>query len=591
MMYGFYNQLLAIDAGSWSYEVQPLSDELLSRTLGGKGLGTHLLLEHNPPGVDPFDPENRLIITTGPVAGTGVWGSCRHGVFTKSPQTGLFSESYSGGTAAESIAGAGYDAVMISGVSDQPVWLEISPGGVEFHDASALWGRDCYESEDAVKAWLQDHRPQAKRAGVLVVGPAGESQVAFAVIENDYWRSAGRTGVGAVLGRKSIKAVAFWGDAVKTLADPELIKGFAKEVAARGKDDAGVKAYKTMGTPMMVDIMSHVGSFPARYWQEGTVEHTEQINAAALHERCEVTPHACRKCFIACGRMSTVQQGRHAGLKLEGPEYETLYAFGGLCEVDSIEEIIYLNDICDRLGMDTISAGNLVALAIEAVRQGKIDYDIDYGQVEQIAALLGDIAQRVGLGDILAQGIKAAAAELGMEDQAIHVKGLEPAGYDPRVLKGMGLAYGTSPRGACHLRATFYKPELSGMVDSEQIKGKAAVFVQWEDRLTFFDMLILCRFYRDLYQWEDLGRMVQGITGLELTPAQMQAMAQEVLNNTRRFNLREGLTPEDDRLPKRLTSEALPETGKAINAEQMEVMLAEYYQARGWDEQGRPPEA
>ncbi|RJX35388.1 MAG: aldehyde:ferredoxin oxidoreductase [Desulfarculus sp.] len=590
-MHGFYNKLLSIDAGSRGHVVLPLGEELLARTLGGKGLAARLLLEHNPPGVDPYDPENRLIIAAGPVAGTGIWGSCRHGVFTKSPQTGLFSESYSGGTAAEPIAAAGYDAVMISGVSDQPVWLEITPAGVEFHDASALWGLDCYETEDAVKEWLQANRPQAKRSAALVVGPAGENRVAFAVIENDYWRSAGRTGVGAVLGRKRIKAVAFWGQAAKSLAHPEMVKAFAKEVAAKGKDDAGVKAYKTKGTPMMVDVMSHVGSFPARYWQEGTVAHREQINADALHGRCQVTPHACLKCFIACGRLSTVKQGRHAGLKIEGPEYETIYAFGGLCEVETIEEIAYLNDLCDRLGMDTISAGNLAALAIEAVRQGKVDYDIDYGQVDKIAGLLNDIAQRRGLGDILALGIKAAAAELGMADQAIHVKGLEPAGYDPRVLKGMGLAYGTSPRGACHLRATFYKPELSGMVDPETIPGKAAVFVQWEDRLTFFDTLILCRFYRDLYQWEDLGRMVQAVTGLELSSGQMQALAKRVLDDTRRFNLREGLTVADDRLPKRFTSEALPETGKAISAEQMEVMLSEYYQARGWDAEGRPPEA
>jgi aldehyde:ferredoxin oxidoreductase len=407
------------------------------------------------------------------------------------------------------------------------------------------------------------------------------------VIENEYWRSAGRTGLGAVMGAKRIKAIAFWGDRKREPAHPELVKAFVKEQAAKAKDDAAVNAYKTMGTPMMVDIMSRAGSFPSRYWHEGGVKHLDKINASALHQRCEVTPHACRKCFIACGRMSTVKAGRHAGLRIEGPEYETIYAFGGLCEVDSIEEIAYLNDICDRLGMDTISAGNLAALAIEAARQGKTDYDIGYGEVDKIAALLEATAAREGLGDSLAQGVRKASADLGMSDQAIHVKGLEPAGYDPRILKGMGLAYGTSPRGACHLRATFYKPELAGMVDSDQIKGKAAVFVEWEDRLTFFDTLILCRFYRDIYQWEELQRIVKGVTGLDLSIEEMQGIAKEVLDDTRRFNLREGLTRDDDRLPKRFVTEALPETGGRISAEDMETMLGEYYQARGWDPEGR----
>lgn len=188
----------------------------------------------------------------------------------------------------------------------------------------------------------------------------------------------------------------------------------------------------------------------------------------------------------------------------------------------------------------------------------------------------------------MAEGIKAAAAAWGMSEQAIHVKGLEPAGYDPRVLKGMGLAYGTSDRGACHLRSTFYKPELAGMLDPEQIEGKAAVFVQWEDRLAFFDTLILCRFYRDLYQWDELATIVKGVTGLDLSHEQMQAIARTVSDDTRRFNLREGLTPADDKLPLRFTSEVLPETGKIITEEQMDLMLAEYYRARGWDEQGRP---
>ena len=587
-MFGFYNLVLRVNATRKTFDMKTIPDELLERTLGGKGLATHLLLRDNPSQVDPLGPENHLILAIGPVTGTGVWGSCRHGIFTKSPQTGCYSESYSGGKVAEDIASTGFDAVMIHGASEEPVWLEICPSAVYFHSAGDLWGTDSYQTEDRVKGWIKENRPAAKKCGVVVIGPAGENNVSFAVINNDYWRSAGRTGVGAVMGSKNIKAIVFWGDRKREIADPALVGAFSRELAQKAKDNPGVKAYKSMGTPMMVDIMSHVGSFPTRYWQKGMTDHRESINASALHNRCEVRPHACLKCFIACGRMAVVKEGRHKGLKIEGPEYETIYAFGGLCEVDSIEEIAYLNDLCDRLGMDTITAGNLAAFTMEASRQGKIDYQIDYGQVDRIAELLNDIAYRRGVGDILAMGIKVAARAWDMEDQAIHVKGLEPAGYDPRVLKGMGLAYGTSDRGACHLRTTFYKPELAKMIDPDQIEGKAEMLAEWEDRLTVFDTLVLCRFYRDLYQWEDLAVMIKGVTGLDLDRESMRFIAGGITDNTRRFNIQEGLTWEDDWLPKRFTTEALPETGKIIKEEQMKQLLKDYYRARHWDERGCP---
>jgi len=587
-MYGFYGRILKIDLNKEAFSIESIGDHILKTCLGGKGLGTRLLLDHNPPRVDPLSPENHLIFATGPATGSAVWGSCRHGVYTKSPQTGYFSESYSGGTVAEHMSATGFDAIMIHGAAEKPVWLEVCEETVYFHTAEDLWGQDTFETEDRVKEWIKQNRPKAKKCGVVCIGPAGENQVSFAVIENDYWRSAGRTGVGAVTGSKKIKAIAFWGNQKKEFADIDLMKDFAKSLAQRSKEDAGVKAYKSMGTPMLVDIMNKAGGFPTRYWQKGRYEHFENINAGALHDRCDVKPHACLKCFMACGRLSTVKEGRHKGLKIEGPEYETIYAFGGLCEIDSIEEIAYLNDICDRLGMDTISAGNLAAFTIEASRQGKIDYKIDYGQVDSIAQLLEDISKRRGIGDTLARGIKFTAKEWQMEEQAIHVKGLEPAGYDPRVLKGMGLAYGSSARGACHLRATFYKAELSGIADPDQIDGKAKMFTEWEDRLTIFDTLILCRFYRDLYQWEELSTILKATTGMELNSEKMRSIAAAITDNTRRFNLREGLTPEEDRIPRRFFREVLPETQKIITENQMEQLITDYYKERGWNEKGEP---
>jgi len=586
-MHGFFNMALRINVSQQSFEMQFISDTVLRRNLGGKGLATHLLLRHNPPGVEPLSPENNLIFANGATAGTPIWGSSRYGVYTKSPQTGYYSESYAGGKVADHLSSTGFDAFIFHGAADTPVWIEVFEDSVIFHPADNLWGKNTYETEDYVKAWIKENREGDGKCGVVSIGPAGESLVTFAVIENDYWRSAGRTGVGTVMGSKKIKAIAFRGNRKKEVANPAMVKEFNRAMGQRSRDDAGVKAYKTLGTPMLVDIMNHVGGFPSKYWQKGKSDHVENINASALHERCDVKASACAKCFIACGRLSTVKEGIHQGLTVEGPEYETIYAFGGLCEVPNIEDIIYLNDLCDRLGMDTITAGNLAGLTIEASRQGKIDYKIDYGDTSRIAELLEDISARRGIGDLLAQGIKVVAKEWNMEDQAIHVKGLEPAGYDPRVLKGMGLAYGSSARGACHLRATFYKPELAGMVDPEEIEGKAAIFVKWEDRLTIFDTFVLCRFFRDLYQWDELANIIEGVTGLVLNEEEMREIAKTITDDTRRFNLQEGLTPEEDHLPKRFYKDMLPETSKQISSEQMDQLLLEYYKARGWDEQGR----
>ena len=588
-MMGFHQRLLIIDLSRQTVEIERLSKDLLRTGLGGKGLAVHLLLRHNPPRVDPLSPENRLIFAIGPTAGTAIWGSCRHGVFSKSPLTGFLSESYSGGTVAEYMSKAGFDAVMIYGTASEPLWIEITEDGAEFHPAGDLWGLQTYETEDRVKAWVKEKRSESNRCGVVCIGPAGENRVAFAVIENDYWRSAGRTGVGAVMGAKKIKAIAFRGSKSKQAADPGAIEGIAKSLARQARESGVAKAYRSMGTPMLVDITNAAGCFPTRYWHKGRADHVDKINAAALHKRLDVKPHACMKCMMACGRLATVKQGRHQGLRIEGPEYETIYAFGGLCEVDSIEEIAYLNDICDRLGMDTITAGNLAALTIEAVGQGRVDEDIDYGDVDGIARLLEKIAAREEIGDLLAEGIRPTAAKWGMTAQAIEVKGMEPAGYDPRLLKGMGLAYATSDRGACHLRTTFYKAELSGLIDPNRIDGKAEMLVECEDRLTLFDTLVLCRFYRDLYPWESLATILEAVTGRKLGIKELRAVAANVNDNARRFNLREGLQPADDRLPSRFFQEPLPETGQVITKQQFDRLLRQYYLARGWSPQGLPP--
>lgn len=583
-MKGFFNRILKIDVGEQSFSVQEVSDQELEQGLGGKGLATRLLLDNNPSKTDPFSADNHLIITCGPATDSTIYGSCRHGIFTKSPQTGLYAESYSGGKAAESISRTGYDAVVIGGISKEPVFLEISHESVRFHPAQDLWGRDTYFTEDEVLKRIGKKRAGTPpdRAAALVIGPAGENQVRFAVIENDYWRSAGRTGTGAVMGSKKIKALCFHGNQKREAAFPDEVQAFAREIMEIGKTNPGVLNYRKMGTPMMVAALNKAQAFPTQYWSKGVMEGWEAISADALHERCEVQPRACARCFIACGRLSKVKEGPHQGMTLEGPEYETIYAFGGLCLVKGIEDILYLNDICDRLGVDTITAGNLIGLAIEASGRGKIKEKIAYGEVAAIAALLKQIAYRQGLGAVLADGIISAAQEWGLEDMAIHVKGLEPAGYDPRVLKGVGLGYATSDRGACHLRATFYKAELTKMIDPDLIEGKAEMFIDFEDRLTLFDTLILCRFYRDLYPWPELSRIVHMTTGLNWRKEEIQKMSNRVVTLCREFNLREGMTPEQEALPPRFHKEALPESGKVIPEADLQYMIKDYFRLRGW---------
>ncbi len=584
-MKGFFNKIIRVNLTEGSYHEEHIPDNLYKRYLGGKGLATHLLLAHLSPNTDPLSPENVLIFAIGPVTDSKIFGSCRYGVFTKSPLTGYYSESYAGGKAAEPISRTGYDAVILHGAAPYPTLLEISDTGVVFHDAGDMWGLDAYEAEEVAL----DRVKTSQRKAALVIGPAGEQMVRFAVIGNDRGRQAGRTGVGAVMGAKRLKGIVFHGSKSRQIANPELIDRFAQEILKRGKGDRAAQAYKRYGTPQMVSIMNLVKAFPTRYWSQGSLDGWERISADALLGECKVRSKACPRCFMACGKLSEVTEGRHKGLRIEGPEYETIYAFGGLCLVTDIKEIIYLNDICDRLGLDTITAGNLTAFAIEAARRGKITEKIDYGDVEAIASLLQRIARREGIGEVLAQGIVHAAKTWGLEDIAIHVKGMEPAGYDPRVLKGMGLAYATSSRGACHLRTTFYKPELAGIIDPEQIEGKAELLIEYEDRLIIFDSLILCRFYRDMYGWEQLASIVEGATGVRLDKDGLRKIASHIIDDTRRFNLREGLTKAEDALPVRFHRDPLPETGKVITEEQMERLLADYYRCRGWNPKGIPP--
>lgn len=577
-MDGFHNKVLHINLSQRTFEVEPIGDAIYRRSLGGKGLGTHLLLNNTKAGVDALSEDNVLVFAVGPATDTTIFGSSRYGVYTKSPLTGLYTESYAGGRVAEPISKTGYDAIVIEGASKEPVYLEISDECVTFHEASHIWGKDTYEAEDVIRKEVR-----VKDAGICVIGPAGENLVRFAIISNDYWRCCGRTGPGAVMGSKRLKGIAFHGSTKKTIAEIGLLKKFWEDMKAKGKTHPGTLAHRKYGTTKVVAATNKAGAFPTKYWSSGTYDKWQSISGDALLQRCKVRPKACPKCFLACGKLTEIIDGRHRGLKIGGPEYETIFAFGGLCLIDDIREIAYLNDICDRLGIDTISAGNLAGFTIEASRRKAIKEEIDYGDVDGIAELLNKMARREGVGATLAEGIKHASKEWGLEDLAIHVKGLEPPGYDPRVLKGMGLAYATADRGACHLRAAFYKPELAGIIPPEQVEGKAQLFTEWEDRVTIMDALIICRFYIDFYLWDEFSLIIEGVTGVKLSKEQLREIAKNILNDAREFNLREGMKITDDALPKRFFQEKLEDSGKVLPKADIEKMLSDYYRLRGWD--------
>ncbi len=584
-MKGFYQRYYEINLTDKSFEIRALPERVTERLLGGKGIGTYLLLkETEDPPVDAFNPRNPVIFAIGPVTGLRIHGSSRYGVYTRSPQTGIYSESYSGGKVALNMAACGVDAFLLKGKAPNPVFLEISDRGVTFHDAGTLWGREIYEAEEEML-----RRVGASSAGAVIIGPAGENRIRFSTIASGKWRSAGRTGVGAVLGSKNVKGIVFHGSARKTPADADLLKRLWHRLLGKAKDNPLVKAYQTMGTPMLVGMMNTIGGFPTRYWSQGSLPGWEKISAEGIQEFCTTKSHACPYCFMACGKLTTVNDGPHKGLTILGPEYETIYAFGGLCMIDNIGDIIYLNDLCDRLGIDTVTAGNLAAFTIEASQRGAIPETYHYGNAREVAEIIEKIARREGIGALLAEGIRTVSEAWGLQDIAVHVKGLEPAGYEPRVLKGMGLAYATSDRGACHMRSSFYQAELTGKIAPDAVEGKAKLFVEYEDFLTLFDTLILCRFYKDLLSWDDLRDMIHGATGRDLSKLALRQIATAVTDATRFFNIRCGVTRESDKLPKRFYRESLKKGEGGLTPEEMEKMLREYYQLRGWDEEGVPP--
>ncbi len=582
-----YGLIHWVDLGERRVRSEPVPDELAWNFIGGKGLGAKILYDMTDASTDPLGPENPLIFAIGPFTGTAVPYSGKGTFVFKSPQTGIIGESVIGGTLGAATRWTGTTALVIMGRAEKPTYLVLSEKGVEFRDASGLWGRDIYETEEEL-------RREHGRCSVASIGPAGENLVKFAAIGNEKWRQAGRTGGGAVMGSKKLKAIVVEYDRQEwDAADPDGVRRFSAEVVIpRAKQE--LWAYFEKGTPGGIELANLWGYFPSYYWSKGSVEGWENIAWDAIKREVFVHPRACFGCPTPCGRYSKVREGRYAGSEVE-LEYETVFAIGGLNAITDVKAIVWLNDQADRLGMDTITLGNVFGFAIEAYKRGKLDpgFKLDYGDPEALHRLADMIARREGVGDILAEGVASASRRIGLEDLAVHVKGLEPAGYDPRTLKSMIIGYGLSSRGACHLRITGYYADTRGLGGDRKTINmeKTLVLANIEELAALGDSLALCRFStRTTIAWEEIAKYYTMITGREASVEDMRNAARRIINLTRMYNVRLGLRRKDDRLPKRLVREAFVHEGeeRRITEEEQERFLDLYYEVRGWDSDGVP---
>ena len=575
-MEGFFRRLLRIDLSSQSWAWETIPGNLIEDYLGGKGMGTLFLTQEAPPRIDYSDPQNPIIFSNGCFADLPIYGSSRYGIFTKSAQTGGYLECYGGGRTAIFLSRTGNDAIIIKGKSPNPVYLEISHEGVLFRDGSPIWG---LPTDQSLETMLREVGEPG--ASALAIGPAGEAGVKFAMVINEGGRSFGRGGLGAIWGSKRLKGVVFHGTERRRPADLSALKALYKQMRREGQGKELTRMFRTYGSPMMVGIMNTIRAFPTRYWEEGAVQGWECLTAEYLKKICQVRSTACPHCFLACGKRTKVKRGPYKGLTISGPDYQTVAAFGGLCLIGSLEEILKVNDLCNRLGLDTVSAGNVIAFAMKASQDGRLNLNLPFGDTARTEELLQKIVHRDGLGGILADGVRDASRTLGLEDLAIHVKGLELPGFDPRSLKGMGLAYATSQRGAAHLQSLFYLDEIKREYRTEDIRERVRALVEAEDRMTLFDMLLICKFYGNYLGWNDIIDLIEAVTGRRFREEELRERVSKVLSLSMEFNRQEGISVEEDTLPVKFLEKA-GRNGIRLPPEELKIMVAEYHRLRGW---------
>jgi len=581
-------KILEVDLTSYKWKAKDAPKETIKTYIGGKGVGARLLFDRVKEKTDPLGPDNLLIFATGPVTGLSLSGGEKLGVIFKSPQTGIFGESYCGGYFAPMLKKTGYDFIVIRGISKKPVYLMVDDGTVTIKDAGGLWGKDTFETEKIIK------EDNGKNFQVVSIGPAGENLVKYACITHAEGFLLGRAGVGTVMGSKKLKAVVVHGTKKKEIDKQQEIDAFKKDLNEKIKD----RGILLDGTPESLMLTQYMGALPTRNWTEGEFEGAEEINVDRMKEKIIIKRRSCQACIFACKNISEVKDGPYAGTHVSGPEYETLFALGSLCGNKNLGSIAKANEICNRLGMDTISAGNVIAFGMDCYSKGlitkqKLDgVDLEFGNHEAIITMINNIAYRKGIGDLFAEGVKKASEKIkGSQKLAVHVKGLELPGYDPRGTEAMSLSYVTSDRGGCHLRSIGYRPDIVGTIE-----GKAVWVKDLEDFYTVCDSMIFCRFVAypivGPIFWDNLAELYSMIIEKKITKDDLVKTGERINNLCRWFNVREGITRKDDYLPERFMAEPLKKgqyDGKVIKKEDFETMLDEYYKLRKWDKNGFPP--
>jgi len=586
-------KVIKVNLSDGSTEERTIDNKMMEDFIGGRGLGIRLLYEENPPKVDPLGEENRLIFIVGPYTATSGSFTAFYNVTTKSPLTGTCSAAHSGGHFSPMLRKAGFDGLIIYGKARSPSYLYIEDGKLEIRDASDLWGKDVFETTSALK---QKH-PGSKSA---VIGPSGEKLVRFAAIMNDNSRAAGRGGVGAVMGSKNLKAITVKGTGEIAMADQEFLKESFKKATQTVKEKAA--AFANYGTAMVAGITGKGGCIPTRNFSTSWFDNYEMVTGDWMHKNGNFVRHAaCYRCPLHCAKINKAFGDYES--EIEGPEYETIALFGPNCGNDDANVIIKANYLCNKYGIDTISTADSIAYAIELFQKGYLTEketggkQLNWGDGHMIVDLVEKIGRREGLGDMLAEGVKRVSERFDEKARAfaIHVKGMEPPGYEPRSLTGMSLAYATSPRGACHLRGTIYVPELfTGVIDRLKLRGKTPTVVEYQDAATIFDSLIICKFgARNAFgnSVEQVAPLITAASGIRFNAEKLLKASKRIWTLERLYNLREGLTKVDDMLPERFYTEKIgegPSKGQILDKEEFIAELEDYYTARGWDKDGVP---
>lgn len=590
-MYGFHGCLLHVDLSTGKSSWVDLEGTRLRAFLGGIGLGASLLYEYAPAGVDPFSPANPLIFASAPLVGTGLTTTAKFAVVTKSPLTGFIADSLSSSYFALELKRIGIDALIITGRSNAMSYLSIENQTVEIRSAEHLRGKSPLETESIIRAEL--NWPSAR---VAAIGRAGENLVRFATISNE-GRHAGRGGVGAVMGAKNLKAIALSGDCPTKVADASSIEKIAGALRERSLSSLTDK-YREIGTVANLSVFNRLGTLPTRNFQQSTFEGADAVSGESLTENNFSRRHGCAACTIRCERLFKALDGRDQRM-----EYETLFALGPLCGIRDPDNVLQAAQLCDLYGLDTISTGGTLAWAMECGEKGLLPkaqkFGLRFGQPEAIFAAIAAIAERRGIGALLAEGSRRAAMEVGgnSSDWAMHVKGLELPGYEPRSLKTMALGLAVSPRGACHNRSGAYEADFSGEVDRFSIDSRRGSLVaESENFAATLDSLIVCKFLRKCFSdyYEEAAEVLSKVTGWDYTGAELKRAGERIHNLKKLFNIREGWSSDDDWLPERLLSEALPTgvgAGVRLSPDELRQMIRSYYQARGWDDQGYIPES